>query len=372
MSAADRRSSARLVAAARSGDQAAFGVLIERHYPMVLALCARALGDADAARDVTQDAAVTALLSLGRLRHPDRFGAWLAGIALNLCRRLLHDRAAGVLSLDALLDRRAIGEPADSGTGPADAALAAEQAGQVRAAVTALPPGQRQAAEAYYLAGLTQAEAAGQLGIPPGAVKTRLHKARAALRASLLDYQPERQPAMTSAEQSMIEMTILGVARGPGEDPDGPRPDYAILLEEAGGGRQMWIGVGPAEATALAFTLASTELPRPMTYQFTAALLAAAGTRLREVRITSLISNVFYAQAILDSSAVIDARPSDALNLAAISGAPVFAAADVLASFGTSQAPDWARSGLDPYQPELPPWPAPVTGRQEPGAASVE
>jgi RNA polymerase sigma factor (sigma-70 family) len=354
---ADSHSTARLVAAARAGDQAAFSVLIERHYPMMLALCGRALGDQEAARDVAQEAAVTALLSIGRLRRADRFGPWLAGIGLNLCRRLLRDRDWAAFSLDALLDRQVIGEPADSGTGPADAVLAADLARRVRAAVTALPPGQRQAARAYYLSGLSQAEAAGQLGIPPGAVKTRLHKARTALRASLRDYQPERRPAMTSADESMIPVAISGVFRGTGDGTAGPpRPAYAIGLQEAGGGRQMWIGVGRAEAAALALSLARTELPRPLTYQFAAALLAGAGSALREVRITRLASNVFFAQAILENSAVIDARPSDALNLAAISEAPVFVAAEVLAAFSSAELPDWVQPGLIPYQPELPEW----------------
>jgi bifunctional DNase/RNase len=130
------------------------------------------------------------------------------------------------------------------------------------------------------------------------------------------------------------------------------RPEYVIVLTENGGDGQMWIGVGRAEATALALSLASTELPRPMTYQFTAALLAGAGGALREVRITSLTSEVFYARAILENSAAIDARPSDALNLAAISGAPVLAAASLLPSAGSPQLP----ADLKPYQPEPPPW----------------
>ena len=53
-------------------------------------------------------------------------------------------------------------------------------------------PGQRQAAEAYYLTGLIQAETAAHLRIPASAVKTRLRKARAALRASLHTYRPEK------------------------------------------------------------------------------------------------------------------------------------------------------------------------------------
>ena len=109
---ADRQATAGLVTAARAGDHAAFADLIQRHYPMVHALCTRVLGDADLARDAAQEAAVTAMLGLARLRHDDRFGAWLAGIALNVCRRLLQDRDWAVFSLDALLEDRVISEPA--------------------------------------------------------------------------------------------------------------------------------------------------------------------------------------------------------------------------------------------------------------------
>jgi RNA polymerase sigma-70 factor (ECF subfamily) len=228
------------VAAARAGDPAAQAALIRRYYPMVHALCVRLLGDQDRALDIAQEAAVEAILGLGRLRHDDRFGAWMAGIGLNLCRRLVRDRDWAVFSLDALLQDRLIGEPADAGPGPAEAAEAAEIARRVKDAVRALPAGQRRAAEAYYLSGLSQAEAAAHLGIPAGAVKARLHKARGAL--------------------------------------------------------------------------------------------AASGARLREVRITSLTDDVFYAQAVLASGTVVDARPSDALNLAAISDAPVYVAAGLLSA----------------------------------------
>ncbi|MGH3172153.1 MAG: RNA polymerase sigma factor [Trebonia sp.] len=93
-----------LVAAARTGDRRAFATLAERYYPMARATCARFLGDdGDLALDVTQEAVVTAMLSLDRLRHDDRFGAWLTGITLNLCRRLVSSGDWGVFSLDALL-----------------------------------------------------------------------------------------------------------------------------------------------------------------------------------------------------------------------------------------------------------------------------
>ena len=87
------RSDADLVAAARDGDHGAFAVLVERHYGVLLATCRRATGDGELAADAAQEAVVTALVGLDRLREPGRFAAWLIGIGLNLCRRALQERA---------------------------------------------------------------------------------------------------------------------------------------------------------------------------------------------------------------------------------------------------------------------------------------
>ncbi len=63
-----------LVLAARGGDQDAFGALLARHRPLLLALCRRALGDPLLAEDAAQEAALQALLGLDWLRRADRFG----------------------------------------------------------------------------------------------------------------------------------------------------------------------------------------------------------------------------------------------------------------------------------------------------------
>ncbi|MGA2825561.1 MAG: bifunctional nuclease family protein [Streptosporangiaceae bacterium] len=108
------------------------------------------------------------------------------------------------------------------------------------------------------------------------------------------------------------------------------RADHFIKLTENGGERALHIGVGVAEAVALGLTQSGRELHRPMTYQFAASLLTGSGTGLREVRITRLTDGVFYAEAVLTNGAIVDARPSDAVNLAAITGAPVLVAAELL------------------------------------------
>ncbi len=102
---------------------------------------------------------------------------------------------------------------------------------------------------------------------------------------------------------------------------DVPQPKHLMLLAERNGDRRLPIWIGPAEATAMAISLESVEHPRPMTYGLAASLLHAAGSQLREVRITRLTDSVFYATVVLGGPSgpqEVDARPSDAVNLALV------------------------------------------------------
>ena len=299
------RPDADLVAAARGGDRRAFAVLVERHYGVLLATCRRASADGELAADAAQEAVVTALVGLERLRDPERFGAWLIGIGLNLCRRALQERA-----------RWARSEAADTpapGPGPQEAAEAAQIAERVRAAIAALPAGQRAAVTLFHLGGLSHAEVAGRLGTRPGAVKTRLHKARGALRHDLVDVHRE-EFAMPTA----VPMSVADVRR-PADRPE----RHIVVLEEVGGERRLPIWIGMPEALSLVAALEEVELPRPGPYHFAQALLSAAGGALREVRVSRLADQVFYAVAVLADGTEVDARPSDALTLALVTGVPI-------------------------------------------------
>jgi RNA polymerase sigma factor (sigma-70 family) len=308
---------ATLVAAARRGDKVAFGVLVERHRPLLAALCLRVLGDRELAEDAVQEAVLLAMTSLDRLRRVDRFGAWLAGIGLNVCRRWLRERARESWSWEAVQGGRLVDRPL-TGPGPEELAEAAELAARIRLAVAGLPAGQRTAVTLYYLAGLSQAEVAAHAGTSVAAVKTRLHKGRAGLREQLRPWWKEQQMATDEA----TEMRVADVRRAPGEGEGLAR--HVVLLEEVGGGRRLPIWVGAFEATALALTLAGANAARPLTYRFAASLLEAAQGRLREVRVNRLAEGTFYAEAVLEGEgAPVDARPSDALNLALVVGAPI-------------------------------------------------
>ena len=121
----------------------------------------------------------------------------------------------------------------------------------------------------------------------------------------------------------MVPVTITGVVRGTEDGPDRRERFFIELTASDGDARRLRIGVGDAEAAALGFSLQGIEFPRPMTYQLMSSLVAAAGSAVRSVRVTGVRDGVFYAEVMLRGGAVVDARPSDALNLAAITGAPV-------------------------------------------------
>jgi bifunctional DNase/RNase len=143
---------------------------------------------------------------------------------------------------------------------------------------------------------------------------------------------------MTSADTTgMVPVTITGVAVKQGDGPD-RQERFSIMLESAADGdsRRLHIGVGDAEATALALGMQGHAFPRPMTYQFMASLVAAAGSAVRSVRVTRRVDGIFYAQVMLRGGTLVDARPSDAINLAAVTGAPVFVAPEL---FGQETRP---------------------------------
>ena len=177
-----------LVRRAAAGEGAAFDVLVSRHRPALLRLCWRVAGDPMLAEDCAQDASLLALLRLHRLREPDQFGAWLRGIGLRVSRRAVA-RPFEAPVLDVEQEGSEFTGEAD-GSNWEDALTAAELSKQLRRAVDDLPHGQREAVRLFYLGGRTYQEAAAGLGIPVGALKVRLHKARAALRECLLLEEP--------------------------------------------------------------------------------------------------------------------------------------------------------------------------------------
>ncbi len=229
--------------------------------------------------------------------------------------------------------------------GPAEQAELAELAATVRAAVAQLPDGQRRAVFLFYLQGLTHREVAAELAISVGAVKARLHQARASLAPALtplITDQEENVMMTTTGGQAWAEVAVTEIRRSDGADPLS-RKHVMVLAEPAGPGcLPIWIG--PAAAYALALSLESQEAPRPLTYQLAARLLDAATAAVSEVRITRLTGQIFYAIVVVDGPGgrqEVDARPSDAVNLALVTGARILADPALLADPRLAAEPQW-------------------------------
>jgi RNA polymerase sigma factor (sigma-70 family) len=330
-------SDADLVREALLGSREPFAELVRRHQRTATALAARVLGSDDLARDAVQEAAVAAMTGLDRLRSADRFGPWFCGIALNVSRRWLRQLRS---------ERPAAGpDRARDGAGPDELAELADLAARVRAAVAGLADGQREAVLLFYLQGLSHREVAAELGVSVGAVKSRLHQARAALAprlAPLIDIPEGTIMTATTDAPQWIDVSVTEVRR---EDGD-PETRKHIMVLEAAGGQQLPIWIGPAEATALALTLEAVETPRPLTYQLAVGLLAAAGAEAAETRITRLDGGgTFYAVVIVNGPTgrrEVDARPSDAVTLATMVNAPIRVDARLFAEATAAECPDVA------------------------------
>jgi uncharacterized protein len=115
---------------------------------------------------------------------------------------------------------------------------------------------------------------------------------------------------------------------------DGDNISEFVVLDELDGDRHLVIGVGHAEAFALDAGLQGLQWGRPMTYQFIAALVRSLDGRVREVRLDRIVDGAYAATVEVDGPrgvGLVDARSSDALNLAVLTQAPVFVAPQMLA-----------------------------------------
>ena len=126
----------------------------------------------------------------------------------------------------------------------------------------------------------------------------------------------------------MQEMVIYGVSF----DMVGKQP--IVLLKTRDGNKFLPIWIGHPEAAAILMKLQGASTPRPMTHDLMCDMLGELDARCTQVSVTELRENTFFATITLSMNGrelEIDSRPSDALALAVRSGAPIFAAEDVIA-----------------------------------------
>lgn len=187
-----------LVARAQQGDHEAFRGLVERHERKVFGLVMRVLHcDREFARDVCQEVFVRAYRGLVGFDPIARFSTWLHTVALNYCiteyrKSRALKRARRTLSIDAPIagTEDLTIEPVARGPQPHDGVHHREIAAAVREAVQELPEEFKHAVLLRDLQGLSYEEIAEVLNVPPGTVRSRIHRGRLLLQERLREFRP--------------------------------------------------------------------------------------------------------------------------------------------------------------------------------------
>ena len=177
-----------LIEQSKLGRVDAFNQLVLLYQTQVYNLALRMLSDAAAAEDIAQDVFISAYRNL-RTFVAGNLRAWLLRITSNACRDYLRSaRVRRSVSLDAMLENPSFA-PTDSNEAPEDYTVRRELAGVIQNALFQLPGDQRLAVVLVDVQGLTYEESSEAMKVPVGTVKSRLNRARSALRGLLAEQQ---------------------------------------------------------------------------------------------------------------------------------------------------------------------------------------
>jgi RNA polymerase sigma-70 factor, ECF subfamily len=184
-----------IIMLARQGDQAAFTMLVQTYQTAIYNLCYRMLGEADQAQDATQETFLRAYTQFHRYDAERSFKTWIFSIASHYCIDRLRRRRVTWVDID---DEPLAGHPMlrEKRVGPEDSVLHRERAADVQALLETLPAKDRAAVVMLYWYDLSYQEIAEATGTTVSAVKSRLHRARAAMADSLQakDVRSEMRP----------------------------------------------------------------------------------------------------------------------------------------------------------------------------------
>jgi RNA polymerase sigma factor (sigma-70 family) len=319
------KTDAELVLLTREGNREAFGYLVERYQQMVRRIAIRLIAGEEIACELAQEAILQAYLSLDHLRDPVSFKSWLYGITLNVCKSYLRGQKVDVLSLESVIGGMRCNTVFDDAIDPQSVVEEQELRHAVFQVVQNLSPGDRAAAQLFYYEQLTLREVATVLEVSVATVKGRLHRARKRIREQVASQYETVLPAK-QRKRRMRKVTIDSVREHP------ETKQYVVVLKDEVNA-QLIIWIGKAEAWVIAGALNEVEPPRPMSAQLMLNLLQATKSELIEVRIESLKEEIFYAILKVRSGKKtqdLDARPSDALALAALAKCPIYITQEVL------------------------------------------
>lgn len=175
-----------LVERSKDGDREAFEELVRRHADRLYAVVVRFVADGDEAQEVTQEAFLRAWRSIGRFRGQSQFFTWLYRIGINEAKRRAGRRPPA--ELFASLDDDPVPEAPDWSEAPQLRLEQSDLRDVLERAIRKLPMRYRAAVILRDVEGLSTREAAEVMELGEAAFKSRLHRARLAVRRSLDEY----------------------------------------------------------------------------------------------------------------------------------------------------------------------------------------
>jgi RNA polymerase sigma-70 factor (ECF subfamily) len=183
--ASESISDAACVRRLQRGDVDAFEILVRRHEKTIFNLVYRMLGDYDDAAETSQEVFLSAYRAIGQFRGDANFSTWLYRIAVNHAttrRKSTNSRQKRLVTLDTtdMID--------DAQLGPAETLEKKELRERVQRALNDLEPEDATVILLRDLQDISYEDVARMLKIPVGTVKSRLHRARQALKARLAAY----------------------------------------------------------------------------------------------------------------------------------------------------------------------------------------
>ena len=180
----DSISDAACVRKIQRGDTDAFEILLRRHEKAIFNLVYRMLGDYDDAAETAQETFLSAYRAIGQFRGEANFSTWLYRIALNHANTRRKSRNAREHRL-VPIDTTEVNDPQ---LGPAETLEKKEIRERVQQALNELEPEDAAVILLRDMQDSPYEEVARVLDVPVGTVKSRLHRARRALKSRLALY----------------------------------------------------------------------------------------------------------------------------------------------------------------------------------------
>ncbi len=177
----EREDDVQLIHAVLSGDDSAFGTLVEKYQKSVHALAWRKIGDFHYAEEITQDTFLRAYQKLSTLKNPSQFPRWLYVIADRLCLNWLrkHKPAKQLQSLeDTPMAEVVKSDYARYVLEQRETEATEHRLEIVKKLLEKLPEGERTVMTLYYLGEMTTREIGKFLDVSVETIRLRLHRAR--------------------------------------------------------------------------------------------------------------------------------------------------------------------------------------------------